>query len=78
VVIGVPDSRVGQELKAIVELNPEYSGKTTEEELIKWCKENMSSYKYPRIIEFKTIPFDMVGKTARKALKEQETKSREK
>jgi long-chain acyl-CoA synthetase len=78
VLIGVPDCHVGEELKAIVELNPEYGEKITDQELIKWCKENMSSYKYPRIIEFRTIPFDMVGKTARKTLKEQEEKSREK
>ena len=69
--IGVPDPRVGQEIKAFIEVAPEYKGKVAEEALIKWCKEHMSSYKYPRIIEFKTISFDMVGKTARKALKEE-------
>lgn len=71
VVIGVPDPRVGQEIKAFIELFPEYEGKLDAEELVKWCKENIASYKYPRIIEFKNIPFDMVGKTARKALKEE-------
>ena len=47
-VIGVPDERLGEEVKAFVVKKP--SAKVTEDELRAWCKEQFAAYKYPRLI----------------------------
>ena len=50
-VVGVPDEYRGETVKAFVSLRP---GATVEvEELIAFCKERMSAYKYPRQIELR-------------------------
>jgi len=51
-VISTPDERVGEEVKALIVLKDEYKGKITEDEIIKYCKERLADYKYPRVIEF--------------------------
>jgi long-chain acyl-CoA synthetase len=49
-VIGVPDKKWGQSVKAVVAL---HQGKTvTEDELIEHCKARIASYKKPRSVEF--------------------------
>jgi len=52
-VIGVPDSSVGERVKAIVVPKLDYRGKLTEEEVTNWCKEKLAPYKVPKIIEFR-------------------------
>ncbi len=72
-VIGVPDSRVVEEVKAFVVLKPEYEGKVTEQEIISWAKEQMAAYKYPRIIEFvRELPKSGAGKILWRVLQEKE------
>ena len=72
-VIGVPDSRVVEEVKAFVVLKPEYEGKVTEQEIISWAKEQMAAYKYPRKIEFvKELPKSGAGKILWRVLQEKE------
>ena len=45
----------------------------TEEEIIAYCKENMTSYKVPKQVEFrKELPKSNVGKILRRVLKEEE------
>lgn len=72
VVIGVPDQYRGETVKAFVVLK---AGKSvTEAELIAFCKENMSTYKVPRIVEFREqLPKTNVGKILRRALREEVT-----
>lgn len=70
-VAGLPDSQHGEAVKAWVVLKEEWKGKITAAELIAWCKENMSSYKVPKHIEFiDAIPKTIVGKVMRRELKE--------
>ena len=55
-VIGVPDDRLGEEVKAVVVLK---TGATlSEAELIDWCREQMAAFKYPRSIEFRDCAAD--------------------
>lgn len=68
-VIGVPDEKRGQSVKAFIVLKNEYKGKITEQEIIAWAKHNMSAYKYPRYVEFrKSLPESISGKILRKYL----------
>jgi fatty-acyl-CoA synthase len=51
-VIGTPDPRRGETVKALVVLHPEHAGSVTEQAVIDWAHEVMASYKAPRIVEF--------------------------
>jgi long-chain acyl-CoA synthetase len=52
-------------------LKPDYYGKVTEEDILAWAKENISAYKYPRIIEIiEDLPKSVVGKILRRELRE--------
>jgi long-chain acyl-CoA synthetase len=69
-VIGVPDDRLGEEVKAVVQLK---RGQTaSEEELIAYCKERVAAYKYPRSVQFMDqLPVGPTGKILKKELKTQ-------
>lgn len=78
-VVGVPDERRGETVKAFVILNEEYVGKISEEEIIEWSKEHMAAYKYPRQIEFrKQFPMTSSGKILWRQLQEEEKQKVEK
>ena len=49
-VIGVPNERHGEEIKAFVILNE--GAELTPDELVAWSREQMAAYKYPRIVAF--------------------------
>lgn len=72
-VIGVPDQYRGETVKAFIALKEEYRGKVGAEEIDGFCRENMATYKRPRIIEFMDeLPKSAVGKVLRRKLKEME------
>ncbi len=72
-VIGVPDPEVGERVKAVVVLETEARGKVLEEEIIKYCQENLAHYKCPRVVEFRgEVPKTDVGKVSRRELRETE------
>jgi long-chain acyl-CoA synthetase len=72
-VIGVPDKDVGEKVKAIVVLETDARGKVSEEEIMKYCAENLAHYKCPRIVEFRgEVPKTDVGKVSRRELREDE------
>jgi long-chain acyl-CoA synthetase len=67
-VIGVPDERRGETVKAFIVLKDGES--VTEEEIISFCRENMAPYKAPRIVEFREdLPKSLVGKILRRELR---------
>jgi len=67
-VIGVPDEKWGEAVKAVVELN---AGQTvTAEELIALCKEKLGSVMAPKTVDFiAQLPRSMVGKVLKKDLR---------
>ncbi|MEV0078257.1 long-chain fatty acid--CoA ligase [Nocardia neocaledoniensis] len=68
-VIGVPDARYGEEIKAFVVPAAETAVSATD--LIAWARERLASYKYPRSIEFTTdLPMTASGKILKRELAE--------
>jgi long-chain acyl-CoA synthetase len=71
-VLGVPDPYRGETIKAYIIVKPGYEGKVTQEDIIKFCKEKIATYKAPRIVEFRTsLPKTLVGKVLRRTLREE-------
>ncbi|MDA8141849.1 MAG: long-chain fatty acid--CoA ligase [Desulfobacteraceae bacterium] len=71
-VVGVPDPKVGQIIKAYVVLQSEARGKVSEEEIIEFCRQNLAHYKVPGIIEFRgELPKTDVGKVSRRELRDE-------
>jgi long-chain acyl-CoA synthetase len=67
-VIGVPDERLGEEIKAFVVRRKESA--LTEAELLEWSREQFAAFKYPRIIEFRdSLPMGGTGKILKRELK---------
>lgn len=68
-VIGVPDEKWGEAVKAIVELK---SGETaSEDEIIALCKEELGSVKAPKSVEFwDELPRSPVGKVRKKDMRD--------
>ncbi|WP_246943991.1 long-chain fatty acid--CoA ligase [Bacillus pinisoli] len=72
-VVGVPDEKRGETVKAFVILQAGQEGQVTEEEIIEWAKERMAAYKYPRMIEFRQdFPKTSSGKILWRKLQEEE------
>jgi acyl-CoA synthetase (AMP-forming)/AMP-acid ligase II len=67
-VIGVPDSKWGEAIKAVIALVP--GRKATEKELIAFCKENIASYKKPKSVDFvENLPKNNYGKILKRELR---------
>ena len=67
-VIGVPDPKWGEAIKAVVALIP---GETaSEDELINLCKDNIASYKKPKSVDFVAeLPKNNYGKILKRELR---------
>jgi acyl-CoA synthetase (AMP-forming)/AMP-acid ligase II len=67
-VIGVPDDRWGESVKALVVLE---QGKTASEaEIIAYCRERIAHYKAPKSVEFvDTLPRNASGKLLKRVLR---------
>jgi len=71
-VVGIPDEKVGERIKAFVVLKEDIKG-ISGFELSKWCKERLAPYKVPQYIEFRDmLPKSKVGKFLRRELREEE------
>ena len=67
-VIGVPDERLGEEIKSYVVLKAGAS--LTAEDLIAWSRERLAAYKYPRLVEFRdALPIGPTGKVHKRSLR---------
>ena len=76
-VVGVPDEKVGERIKAYVVLKEDIKG-ITGYELIKWCRETLVSYKVPHYIEFRDmLPKSKVGKLLRREIRSEEERRKE-
>lgn len=77
-VVGVPDPKVGERIKAIVVLKEDAKG-IGSAELIRWCRERLAPYKVPQYIEFRDmLPKSKVGKLLRREIREEERRKLEK
>ena len=67
---GVPDDKMGEEVKAFIVLKPETSA--TADEIMEFAKQGLASYKYPRYIEFRSqLPMTATGKILKRELKDE-------
>jgi long-chain acyl-CoA synthetase len=76
-VVGIPDEKVGERIKAYVVLKEDVKG-ITGYEMIKWCRRTMVSYKVPHYIEFRDmLPKSKVGKLLRREIRDEEQRRKE-
>jgi long-chain acyl-CoA synthetase len=70
--VGVPDQKSGEAVKLfVVKKDPG----VTVDDIVKYCKENLTGYKCPRDIEFRTeLPKSNVGKILRRELRDEAKK----
>src|SRR3990170_3778457 len=74
VVVGLPHEEfLGEKIKAYIVLK---EGETaTPEEIIQFCREQLSKFKVPREVEFRSqLPKTLVGKVLRRVLRDEEMK----
>jgi acyl-CoA synthetase (AMP-forming)/AMP-acid ligase II len=68
-VIGVPDEKWGEAVKAVVVLKP--GKQASEEEIIRFCKDRIAHYKAPKSVDFiDALPRTGSGKIHKKGLKD--------
>lgn len=69
-VIGLPDEQCGEVVKLFVVT---YNSRLSVKEVRDYCRERLTSYKVPRLVEFRThLPKSNVGKVLRRKLLEEE------
>ena len=69
-VVGIPDAKTGEAVRAYIVKNPSFEGELTQAEVIKHCKSLLTEYKIPKSIVFReSLPKTPVGKVLRRDLK---------
>jgi acyl-CoA synthetase (AMP-forming)/AMP-acid ligase II len=72
-VIGVPHPYRGEEVKAFVVLKSEFQGTVSAEQMVRWARDHMAAYKYPRQVEIRSaLPKTGSGKILKRVLVEEE------
>lgn len=67
-VVGVPDEKTGEAVKLVIVKRDQA---LTEEQVREFCRANLTGYKQPRVIEFRTdLPKTPVGKILRRELRD--------
>jgi long-chain acyl-CoA synthetase len=76
-VVGIPDEKMGERIKAFVVLKDDIKG-ITGYDLTKWCRESLVAYKVPQYIEFRDmLPKSKVGKLLRREIRDEEKRMAE-
>ena len=71
-VVGVPDARSGERIKAMVVLKDDVRG-VSSSDLLAFCRERLAAYKVPKYIEFRDmLPKSKVGKLLRREIRDEE------
>jgi long-chain acyl-CoA synthetase len=71
--VGVPDDKSGEAVKVVVVRK---DPNLTAEQVKAFCKDNLTGYKLPKIVEFRTeLPKTNVGKILRRELRDSAAKS---
>ena len=70
--VGVAEPYRGEDPLAFVVLKPDAKGKVSEEQIVEWCRANMSVYKAPRQVRFvDALPRTATGKMLKRVLRDQ-------
>jgi len=70
-VVGIPDREWGESVHVVIV--PREGAEVTEQEIIKFCKERLASYKCPKSVEFMSLdqlPVSPAGKILKRQIKE--------
>jgi long-chain acyl-CoA synthetase len=68
-VLGVPDDRTGEAIRALVVPRP--GGALTEEDVIDLCRDSLARFKWPRdVVIVDSLPRHVTGKVLRRALRQ--------
>lgn len=71
-VVGIPDPKTGERIKAFVVLKKDVKG-ITGYDLLSFCRQRMAGYKVPQYIEFRDmLPKSKVGKLLRREIRAEE------
>jgi len=77
-VVGVPDDKVGERIKAIVVMREDVRG-VSGNELLRHCRERLAPYKIPQYVEFRDmLPKSKVGKLLRREIRDEERRRTDK
>ena len=69
--IGIADAKCGEAVKLVVVRAHSGANSPTEAEVRAWCEANLTGYKRPRVVVFRsTLPKTPVGKVLRRALRQ--------
>lgn len=75
-VIGVPDEKWGESVKAIIVKKP--GSLLSEEDVIKHCTESIAKYKRPKSVDFvESLPVNAMGKVLKRVLREKSWEGKE-
>ena len=68
--VGVPDEKSGEAVKVVV---VKKDPNLTREQIIEHCKQHLTGYKVPKLVEFRTeLPKTPVGKILRRELRDKQ------
>jgi long-chain acyl-CoA synthetase len=71
---GIPDPKIpgSERVMAVIQLKDEYKGKLSEEEVIAYCKDELTPYAVPHKIEFREeLPLTVTEKVFKKVLRDE-------